>query len=178
MIEQLSALLEAQVPCDGESMAQVLELFDRAEAKLHAAVLELDASGAWADEGCLDVTGFVSVHGRCSRGYARRLTGRAAKLAALPVLFGAWRDGELSKFQVEVVLANVGRHLGVFASQEAEVVPTLVPLGPAETVAVMMSWRRHADALDEPSDKSEEPSELYLARTMHGRRELAGHLSA
>jgi hypothetical protein len=120
----------------------------------------------------------LPAHARCSRAYVRRTSGRTYKLRRLPALFDAWRDGSISKYQVEVVLANIGRHMDLFASQETEFVPSLVPLSPAETVAVMVEWRRRADAIDEGEDKLESASKLYLATTMHGRRELSGHLSA
>ncbi|HET9058481.1 MAG TPA: hypothetical protein VFN61_01060, partial [Acidimicrobiales bacterium] len=90
MIEQLEAALQSDMPSDPDGFAKAFVLMDRLGAKLAAAAAELDASGAWADDGSLDAAGFVCARGRCSRRQARHVLGVGKKLRHLPVLSEAW----------------------------------------------------------------------------------------
>jgi hypothetical protein len=177
VIEQLEAALQSDdMPSDPDGFAKAFVLMDRLGAKLAAAAAELDASGAWAEDGSLDAAGFVCARGRCSRRQARHVLGVGKKLRHLPVLSQAWADGAVSGSQVEVVLSKVGRHVETFAAQEAELVPTLAALDLHGCSSAMSEWRRRADAISDDDElKPDEPSELYLSETIDGRRELSGH---
>ena len=100
-------------------------------------------------------------------------------MRSLPVSLGAWRDGVLSEGQVKAVLANVAnRHVDLFASQEEIVIPALVGHNVAETQAAMMSWRLHAEALDEFDPPAMPSREMHLSETLDGRWEQSGSFDA
>jgi hypothetical protein len=102
----------------------------------------------------------------------------ARRLGELAATAAAWSDGTLSSGQVAAIVANVpSERAGLYAEHEAGMTPLLAELSVADTAAAMRSWRLHADADDGGAEAPERPSELYMSRTMDGRRELSGHLA-
>jgi Domain of unknown function (DUF222) len=156
-----------------------LRLRDRLEAKISAALQRFDAGQGWAADGSLDLTSWLAAHGRLSRRDAHREAKVAQRLAQLPVTATAWATGALSSGQVAAVVANVpSERAPLYAQHEEAMTPVLAELSVADTAAVMRSWRLRAEAADDKPEPAERPSELYLSRTLDGRREVSGHLGA
>lgn len=178
--ELACAIANLQVPVDAASVQAVLWLRERLEAKVCSVLHEFDVAGIWDGYGSLSLDAWLAHHGRLSRREARRQALTATRLAQLPVTAGAWADGTLSSAQVGAVVANVPAELvGRYAEAETGLTPYLAELSPREAVNAMRSWRMHAQvAAGEGDEQSEAPSELYLSRTLDGRRELSGHLGA
>jgi hypothetical protein len=110
---------------------------------------------------------------------ASRLTATAKRMQALPVLADAWERGELSGGQVEAVVRSVPeRHVELFASHEAAVVPALVGLSVADTARAMSAWSAKADALDDGGVADEPAQSFYLSQTLDGRWVADGSFDA
>ncbi|MGH9105169.1 MAG: DUF222 domain-containing protein [Acidimicrobiales bacterium] len=177
MVEQLARAVDSLVaPDDAEGFEQVLRIRDRLDAKVAEGLWSLDRSDGWRADGSLSLTAWLAWHGRISQKDAHREAVVARRLSRLPVTAAAWASGELSSGQVAAIVANVSApHAGLFAGQEADLVPELAPLSVRETASVMGAWRLRAEALDERPEPAERPSELHLSETLEGRRELTGH---
>jgi hypothetical protein len=81
--------------------------------------------------------------------------------------------------QVQVInLHVVERHVDLFASHEAELVPTLVGLTVTETARAMSVWRARADALNEGPAPRDPVCEATLSRTLDDRGVLHASLDA
>jgi hypothetical protein len=162
-----------------EEIEQVLRVRDRLDAKISEALRAFDAEQAWGSDGSLSLTSWLAAHGRRSRRDAYRDAAVAHRLAQLPVTATAWSDGTLSSGQVAAIVANVSAdHAALYAQHEPNMTPLLAELSVADTTAAMRAWRLRADAEDDGPAPAERPSELFLSRTLDGRREVSGHLGA
>ena len=66
-----------------------------------------------------------------TRRSAQRLRTLAVRLRVLPVCAQAYAEGSLSGGQIEAILARVDdNNVEIFAAQEAELVPYLIPMRP------------------------------------------------
>ena len=178
----LSALARAistlqMVPTSG-AVEQLLALQDRLEAKVAALLRAFEAEGSWQQDGSVSFTAWLAAHGRRSRKRAHREALAARRLGQLPITEAAWAEGELSSGHVAALVANVPAELaGLYAGHEAAMAPVLAELSVADAACALQAWRARAEALLSRAEPSERPSELYLSRTLYGRRELSGHLS-
>lgn len=153
-----------------------LRLVDRLQAILSAALGEFGSNGGWEHDGSLSLTAWLAAHGRELRRDAHREAVTARRLQSLPLTSSAWQEGSLSTGQLRAVMANVpARYLGLYAEQEAELVPALEGLTAGETAAAMRHWRLVAEALDDDGPPADRPSELRMSETLDGRREVSGH---
>lgn len=176
LAEVLDGLALAPV---ADEITQALWLRDRLDAVISVALRRFDADEAWELDGSLSLTAWLAAHGRCSRSQAHQEATVARRLSQLPVTAAAWADGTLSSGQVGAVVANVSAERAErYAGHEAEMTPLLADLSVADVALAMRSWRLHAEAQEDGPEPAERPSELYLSRTLDGRTEVAGHLSA
>ena len=96
-----------------------------------------------------------------------------------PLTAEAWRHGELSTGQVDVIEQIVKQYAcGLFAEHEAAVVPALAPLSVPETVMAMNEWAHKAEAiLDRPApDDDDDRGSLFCSRLPDGTGALNGTL--
>src|SRR5438309_317129 len=160
---------------------EVLELVaerDRVDARLTAAVGEFDADELWDLDAATSMQAWLRDRARMSGGQAHRLVVNARRTRALPVTREAWQSGAVSGGQVEVIVSTVRKDVDVFASQEDELVPVIVPLDLLRTVEFMQEWRRRVDALKDIPNEPEPPSRVFLSSTLDGRGALNGDLDA
>ncbi|MBW8824781.1 MAG: DUF222 domain-containing protein [Acidobacteria bacterium] len=178
MLSVLAAALdEVEIPATGPGLRQAFALRDRFNAMLAAAVAEFDRTGQWETDGAPSATSWLRHHASVSNKEAWALAKRSRRCQQLPVLAAAWSSGQLSGGQVDAVVAQLNdRNVELFASQEADIVPTLIGLSVGETVQVMRAWRQHADALDENDGPEQQPSTLHTSRILNGRTEVSGSL--
>ena len=161
-----------------DELQELLAERDRFDARLAASVAEFDRAGGWELDGATSMQAWLRHHARMTSGAAAQLVSRARRTAVLPVTAAAWASGELSTGQVDVILAHVRTDTALFASHEASVVPTLVPLTVNETATAMQKWRELADAELEAPKAEEPPSRVHLSSTLDGRGALDGDLDA
>ncbi|MGH9107689.1 MAG: DUF222 domain-containing protein, partial [Acidimicrobiales bacterium] len=180
MLEQLAtAVGELVVVPSAEAVEEALRLRDRLDAKIAEGLSAFDLDEGWRADGSLSLTAWVAWHGRRSRKEAHREAVVARRLAHLPVTDAAWADGALSTGQISAIVANVSAgHAGLFAAQEASLVPELAPLSVRDAALAMRAWRLRAEALDDRPEGPERRSELHISETMEGRREVSGHFGA
>ena len=106
---------------------------------------------------------------------AQRLRTVAARLRSLPVCAQAYADGALSGGQVEAIVARLDDELvEIFASQEADLVPYLVPLTVAGVSRAMGAWALRARP--ERSEPDEPDRSVRLSQTLEDRWVLEGTL--
>jgi hypothetical protein len=163
-----------EIPLYGDALAAVLRIADQLNARIAAAVDDFDRTGGWEIEGATSITAWLRDRGGVARPQAGQLLRTGRRFRDLPVLSAAARDGVLSGGQVQAVVSTVTEAtVPVFAEQEAELVPKLAELGPADLVSVLGRWQAQAetavgayDGLPEEPDRS-----LYLSRTFQDRWE-------
>jgi hypothetical protein len=176
MFEQLGNAIDGlDIPVDSDALAAVLALRDRLDARISDAVAAHDRAGRWELDGATSMTAWLTDRARLPRPRAAALSSRARKLAQLPEIAGAWRDGVLSGGQVEAIATNLDADtLGLFAHHEAVMLPTLVDLPVRDVATAMRAWRECASADRDP--KPEPPQGLHLSRTLGGRWRLDANL--
>jgi hypothetical protein len=172
------SIRELVVPADVDALAEVLALRDVLDAKIAAAVAGVDARRAFEADGAVSTAAWLRARGRRTGRDAAHLVRTARAVTTWPTLHEAWAAGQVSSGQVDVVVANVGRHSGRFADHEPSVVPALGPLGIGATTTAMRAWRAKADALDDGPAPDDRPGTLHLSRTLDGRGELRASLDA
>lgn len=125
------AIEQVEIGAGGDALAAVLADADRLEHKICVAVGEFDASGLYEIDGATSATAWLHNHGRMSGARAHSLVRAARRLRKLPVTAEAWANGKLSASQVHAVMVNLADNdvTDIFATHEAEVVPTLVGQG-------------------------------------------------
>jgi hypothetical protein len=171
-------LREHGIASDADALAEAFALRDVLDAALAAAVAAFDARRSFEAEGAVSTVAWLRTRCRRTGRDASHVVHTARAVAAWPVLRDAWVGGDVSSGQVDVVVANVGRHGDRFAGHDAEVVPALGPLDVDATTAAMRAWRAKADALDEGPAPDDEIGRLHLSRVLDGRGELRGSLDA
>ncbi len=169
---------DIDVPSDLDGLERAVFHSDRYMAKMAVAVAEMDAARMWEVDGSPSAATWLRGRGLTST-EAHRMVLMARKLRRLPVLATAWLRGDLNGGQVQAVHANVvERHVELFASHEAGVVPTLIGLSVSETARVMSLWRARADALDDGRPPRDPVCEARLSSTLDDRGLLTASLDA
>src|SRR3954470_14735126 len=177
--ELAQAIDEVDSPVGNAALAEIIALQDRLAAKVCEAVGEFDHQCWWAPDGTASMTAWLKTHAGMTGRRARPLVGAAGRLRQAPVTTAAWRDGSLSSGQVEVIVDNVApRHAHLWAEHEVEVVPSLVGLSVHDTQIAMVHWAAKAEALNPKPPRDEKERELSVAKILHGRHVISGHLDA
>jgi hypothetical protein len=165
------------IPPEGDAIAEALALRSALDARIARAVAAFDATRLWDLDAATSAIAWLRDHGGLSRRVAARTASMARRVAALPVTAGAWADGTLSEGQVEAIVANVSAATApLFAAQEAEVVPALVPLSVADTGRAMGVWAARADT--DGATPPEPERALHLSPALDGRWLFDGDLDA
>ncbi|MEA2972886.1 MAG: hypothetical protein QOG82_1344 [Actinomycetota bacterium] len=177
MLEDLAKAIEKlRLPLDGTALTQVLALRDRLDALIAEAVGEFDAAQLWDIDSATSMTAWLRDKASMTSNAAHNLVSTASRLRKLPVTATAYRNGTLSKGQVEVILAKVDdATIDAFAEVEAELVPHLAPLGLSGCSRAMATWR---DQVEEAKESPEPDRALHLSATLDGRHVLEGHRDA
>ncbi len=163
-----------EIPLHGDALAAVLRLWDQLGARIAIAVDEFDRSGGWEIEGATSMTAWLRDRVGVGRPQAGRLLASGRRFRELPVLAAAAKDGVLSGGQVQAVISTVTEAtVPVFAEQEAELVPKLAELGPADLVTVLGRWQAQAETVVGADDgvPDEPDRSLFLSRTFQDRWE-------
>ncbi len=169
------AIENLDVPADRESLVEAIALRDRLDARITEAVGELEVNGWWAVDASASMTAWLRAHALMTRRSAQRLRSLAMRLRSLPVCARAYADGTLSGGQIEAIVARLDDEtVEIFAAQEAELVPYLVPLTVAGVSQAMSVWVTRARP--EPSEPKEPERSLHLSRTLDDRWALDGAL--
>src|SRR6266540_2561369 len=123
------AIDQLDIPVDSAALTRCFELYDRFTAKLTAAVGEFNAAEGWRDSGSTSMTAWLRHHCRRSGRDAASFHRTARRLRDLPATSSAYGDGQLSTGQVQAIVANLSdKTAALFAEQETDLVPRLVPL--------------------------------------------------
>ena len=134
-----------------------------------------EATGWWGVDASASMTAWLRAHARMTGRSAKRLRSLAMRLQSLPVCAQAYADGVLSGGQIEAIVAQLDDEVvEIFATQEAELVPYLVPLTVAGVSRAMAAWLMRARP--EPSEPKEPARSLHLSRTLDDRWILDGTL--
>src|SRR5205085_3301361 len=96
VLERLAeAIEELAIPAEPESLATVLALRDRLDARISEVVARFDAAGGWEADGATSAIGWLRDRGGMTSRDAGRTVGVARRLRALPATAKAWLDGDL-----------------------------------------------------------------------------------
>ena len=176
VFEDLAAVIEGlDIPADGESITEAIALRDRLDARIAEATGRFERTGWWAGDTPASMVAWLRAHARMTRRSAQRLRSLAVRLRSLRVCAEADANGSLSGGQVEAIMAHLDNELvEIFAAQEAELVPYLVPLTVAGVSRAMAAWL--VRARPELTEAEEPERSLHLSRTLDDRWALDGSL--
>ncbi len=170
------AIENLEVPVDRESLVEAIALRDRLDARITEAVGEFEANGWCAVDASASMTAWLRANALMTRRSAQRLRSLAMRLRVLPVCARAYADGTLSGGQIEAIVALLDDEVvEIFAAQEAELVPYLVPLTVAGVSRAMAAWLTRARP--EPAEPMEPERSLHLSRTLEDCWVLDGRLT-
>ncbi len=177
MLEDLAKAIERlDIPVDRDALVRVLALRDQLDARIAEVAGAFDAHELWDIDGATSMTAWLRSMASMTDRSAKRLSVLAQRMRQLPVCAAAYGDGSLSGGQVEAILAQVDDStVALFAEQESDVVPYLVPLTVAGTSRAMASWKARAT---EPPEPAEPERSLYLSQTLDDRYVLDGSFDA
>ncbi|HEX2849116.1 MAG TPA: DUF222 domain-containing protein [Acidimicrobiales bacterium] len=170
MFPSLTAAVETlDVPVDEAALAELTGIRDRFDAAYASALAAFDRAGRWEAAGATSLKAWLVDHGMAPPD-AYRLAATAKRMGDLPVTAAAWRAGDLTGGQVRVVCELVKeRHVELFRTHEAAIVPTLCGMDIADTNEVMSDWWAKADALLDPPLPPEPERSLNHSLTIDGR---------
>ena len=142
MLKDLAVAIEnVEVPLDCNSLVEAIALRDRLDARIALAVGEFEANGFWAVDASASMTAWLRAHALMTGRSAKRLRSLAMRLRSLPVCAQAYAEGTLSGGQIEAIVARLDDDtVEIFAAQEAELVPYLMPLTVAGVSQAMSVW--------------------------------------
>lgn len=171
-----------ELPADRESIAEVLRLRDRLEAKLALGVAAFEKAGGHELDHATSAVAWLRTHG-LSVAAAGSLLRSGRRALEVPELGEAWVDGRLGSGHVQAIVANVSeRTAALFAEHAAALLPSLEDLTAREAAIAMQAWRAQADALldvgNADGDDRPPTSTLHLSRTFGGFGELQGSFTA
>jgi hypothetical protein len=174
------AIEEVEPPAEPESLAELLALRQRLDARIAQSVAEVEAGERWALDGSVSMAAWLRRHGGCTGGDAHKtvLTGR--RVRRCPALRAAWRDGRLTSGQVAAVTANVTDPLlELFAHQESAVVGLIEGLDVRGTATAMRTWAMRAKiALALDGKDPEDERKAHLSPLLSGTGRLDASLDA
>ena len=130
---------------DPAALEELLFLRQRLDARIAESVAEVEVGERWALDGSVSMAAWLRRHGGMTGRDAHRAVRTGRRVRRCPALRDAWRAGELSSGQVEVVTANVtDALLEVFAEQEAAVLGELVGRDVADSARFLQGWAMRA----------------------------------
>jgi hypothetical protein len=178
MLAALATAVEnLDIPVDGDSLVEVLALRDRLDARIVEATGVFEANGCWAGDASVSFCAWLRAQAKMTRRSAQRLRTLAVRLRCLPMCAQAYADGSLSGGQIEAIVARLDDEVvEIFAAQEAELVPYLVPMTVAGVSRAMGYWL--ARNRPEPTEPKEPERSLYMSKTLDDRWILNGSLDA
>lgn len=162
---------------DGDAIEEVVALRDRLDARIASAVGVFEANGYWAGDASVSFVSWLRAHTRMTKRSAQSLRKIAVRLRALPVCAEAYADGRLSGGQIEAIVARLDSEvIEIFAAQEAELMPYLIPMSVDRISRAMGYWL--ARNRPEPAEPKEPDRSLFVSRTLDDRWVLNGILDA
>jgi hypothetical protein len=175
-----AAVADLEIPLHGAALAAAIRLHERLGAAVAAAIGDFDRVGLWEVEGATSMTAWLRDRAGLDRRRAAGMRATGRRLVALPEVTAAARSGELSGGQVQAIVSAVSdQTVGLFAEQEAELVPRLAVLSVADTIDVLSAWRARAEALLDDGEPHDEPlRSLHHSRTLGDRWEGTWSLDA
>ena len=177
MADLAAAIDKLDIALGGEDLAEAIALRDRLDARIAQATAAFDAGGWWGSDGSVSAVAWLRVHARMTKRSAQRLRTLGIRMRALPVCAEALAGGSLSGGQLEAIVARLDDELvELFAEQEAELVPYLIPLTVAGVSRAMGAWL--ARNRPEPTIAKEPDRSVHLSRTIDDRWALDGWLDA
>ncbi|MDP1804464.1 MAG: DUF222 domain-containing protein, partial [Acidimicrobiales bacterium] len=172
-----TAIEQLDIAPTGDDLVEVLALRDRLDARIVEATGVFEANGCWAGDASVSFVAWLRAQAKMTRRSAQRLRTLAVRLRCLPMCAQAYADGSLSGGQIEAIVARLDDDVvEIFAAQEAELVPYLIPMTVAGVSRAMGYWL--ARNRPEPTEASEPARSLYLSKTLDDRWILNGTLDA
>jgi len=181
MFEALRETIQTlDIPPHSAAVIEVAQLHSALGAKLTLALADLDRRGEWEIDGSASMTAWMRTRLALTNQQAGRILKTGRRLRHLPVTATAWLAGELSDGQIEIIVANLtDRRAGLWADQEAAIVPTFTDLDVVQTARAMQDWAVRADSIVDEAEPPEAPAaDVQLVQTLDGRGYLKGSLDA
>ena len=178
MLADLAAVIEdLDVPFDGDSLVEAIALRDRLDARIAQAAGTFEGNRWWAGDASVSFVAWLRAQAKMTRRSAQRLRTLAVRLRSLPLCAQAYAEGSLSGGQIEAIVARLDDDVvEIFAAQEADLVPYMIPMTVAGVSRAMGYWL--ARNRPEPTEPSEPERSLYLSPTLDDRWVLNGSLDA
>ena len=156
---------------DTESIGQLHRQLARLEAIVTEATAAFDAAGNWVPDGARNASAWLTSMCHLPRTEARRQVRRGRELRHLPDCSRAWRDGDITAAQVDVIVSlrsDITQE--ALARDEEMLVDQARTLRHDSLVRAAAYWKQLADpdGTDEEEEKRRSRRDVYLANSFGG----------
>src|SRR5664280_1764767 len=156
---------------DTESIVQLHRQLARLEAIVTEATAAFDAAGNWVPDGARNASAWLTSMCHLPRTQARRQVRRGRELRHLPDCSRAWRDGDITAAQVDVIVSlrsDITQE--ALARDEEMLVDQARTLRHGSLVRAAAYWKQLADpdGTDEEEEKRRSRRDVYLANSFGG----------
>ena len=151
-----AAIEDVDIPLGADSLVEAIALRDRLDARIAEATAVFESNGCWAGDASVSFVAWLRAHAKMTRRSAQRLRTLAVRLRSLPLCAQAYAEGSLSGGQIEAIVARLDDDVvEIFAAQEADLVPYLIPLTVAGVSRAMGSgWPATGPSPPSPRNQS------------------------
>jgi len=152
-------------------------------ATMDVVVDRWDRAGAWAYDGALSGSAWLSERSNSSRSSTRSLIQTARRLRDIPVTFEMMRSGRISRAVASHLAAAHVVLPDAFATAELSLLEAVEGAHERDARRMIDSWIAHAQAMvasnePEPQPVVEEPSVFILSTMLGGKLRLEGEFDA
>ena len=157
--------------CDGDSIKALECQGSRLECAKARAVCSFDQWGEWSADGALTATAWIDTTCHVPKKEARAQLRRGKALCALPLVAGAWKDGDIGAAHVDALI-RVKRPVTeeTLARDEGILVDAARTMKFAEFASVVDYWEQLADqdGSDEAAEAKKAQRDVYLYPSPNG----------
>ena len=97
------------IPPGPHALTYLIAITDRLNARVSAAIGDLDASGDYGLDGSISAQAWLTLNGRHARPTAHALVSNARRLRTLPGVQTAWETGQISSDQARTIARMIAR---------------------------------------------------------------------
>jgi len=171
--EALKELIETppSLRCDGETITFLQRVRSQVDYVISTSVADFDQWKEWGADGALTATAWIDTTCHVPKKEARAQLRRGKALCALPLVAGAWKDGDIGAAHVDALI-RVKRPVTeeTLARDEGILVDAARTMKFAEFASAVDYWEQLADqdGSDEAAEAKKAQRDVYLYPSPNG----------
>ena len=170
MFAELAEVVDTlDITAGPHALTHLMAITDRLNARVSAAVGELDASGGYGLDGSISTQAWLTHHGRHARPVAHAHVANARRLRNLPGVQSAWETGQISADQARIIARTIdARVTDRFNTAAPDLLPVLAPLSVRDIAYVCGVWNQQATVGLDDRPPTHATSGMHPNKTLDG----------